>query len=260
MAETRGLRRAVRGLYYGDSRTARVFRYALLAFDIVTVAFFIVSSMVAHEGAFIVVDLAIAALLVVDYLARATAANRPWRFPLRFDSLVDLVVIGSLLAPLFLHNFAFLRVVRMLRLLRSYHLLKQLRDTSKWFRRHEEVVQSTINLFVFVFVVTAVVFVLESQTNPAIGNYFDALYYTVSTLTTTGFGDITMDDTVGRIMTILIMVFGVALFLRLLQTIFRPPKVTYECPTCGLTKHDPDAVHCKHCGETVHITTEGDWA
>jgi voltage-gated potassium channel len=56
---------------------------------------------------------------------------------------------------------------------------------------------------------------------------------------------------------VLIMIFGVSLFIRLAQTLFRPQKVHYECPKCGLSRHDPDAVHCKHCGAVVNIPTEG---
>ena len=55
------------------------------------------------------------------------------------------------------------------------------------------------------------------------------------------------------------MVFGVVLFLRLVQTIFRPQKVDKVCDQCGLRRHDPDAVHCKHCGVIINIETEGDW-
>ena len=55
------------------------------------------------------------------------------------------------------------------------------------------------------------------------------------------------------------MVFGVVLFLRLVQTIFRPQKVDQVCDQCGLRRHDPDAVHCKHCGLVINIETEGDW-
>jgi voltage-gated potassium channel len=94
--------------------------------------------------------------------------------------------------------------------------------------------------------------------NPSIENYVDALYFTVATLTTTGFGDITLEGDSGRLLAIVIMVFGVALFLRLVQTIFRPQKVRYECPDCGLNRHEPDAVHCKHCGRVLHIETEGE--
>jgi voltage-gated potassium channel len=53
------------------------------------------------------------------------------------------------------------------------------------------------------------------------------------------------------------MIVGISLFVRLVQTILRPTKVRYECPTCGLTRHDLDAVHCKHCGHELHIRTEG---
>ncbi|MEZ5723443.1 MAG: ion transporter, partial [Paracoccaceae bacterium] len=45
--------------------------------------------------------------------------------------------------------------------------------------------------------------------------------------------------------------------LRLATALFRPAKVKYTCQTCGLTLHDPDAVHCKHCGTVVKIETEG---
>ena len=73
----------------------------------------------------------------------------------------------------------------------------------------------------------------------------------------TGFGDITLQGTSGRLLAVLIMIFGVSLFIRLAQTVFRPNKVQYECPECGLSRHDADAVHCKHCGTTINIPTEG---
>lgn len=102
-------------------------------------------------------------------------------------------------------------------------------------------------------------FLLKSPGNPDISNYFDALYFTVATLTTTGFGDITLIGTGGHILAVLIMIFGISLFLRLVQTVFRPTKVRYECPTCGLMRHDADAVHCKHCGTILHIENEGSY-
>ena len=77
------------------------------------------------------------------------------------------------------------------------------------------------------------------------------------TLTTTGFGDITMEDPAGRLLAVLIMIFGVSLFIRLAQTLFRSTKVHFECSDGGLTRHDADAVHCKHCGKVIHIETEG---
>ncbi len=259
MAEKSDLQSRLRQLYFGHSNSARIFRYVLLAFDIITIVYFIVSAIADPDRHHHEVDYAIAVVLALDFVARLIAAGSRWRYLASFTSLADVVVVISLIIPAFFENFAFLRVIRMLRLLRSYHLLKELRDTSKWFRRNEEILQSTVNLFVFIFVITAIVFVLEHDRNENINNYLDALYFTVTTLTTTGFGDITMTDTVGRLLTVLIMIFGVALFLRLVQTIFRPSKVNLPCPDCGLNRHDPDAVHCKHCGRMLNIPTEGTW-
>ncbi len=257
--ERRSLKQRLTRLYYGNDSTARTFRLCLLAFDVVTILYFVVSSLIETGATAHAIDYVIAVVLIADYAARLMIAHRPWRAALEFTSIADLVVIGSLLASAFIGNLGFLRVVRMLRLLRSYHVLRELRRHSSWFRRNEEMIQSALNLFVFVFVVTAIVFVLEVHRNPAINNYLDALYYTVTTLTTTGFGDITMTDSMGRALTVLIMVFGVGLFLRLVQTIFRPAKVAYTCTDCGLSRHDPDAVHCKHCGKVLNIPTEGEW-
>ena len=253
------MRKRLKRLYYGDDADSRNFRFGLLIFDLVTVLFFILSSAVEPSTLLYVIDYLIALVLILDFIARSMIANRPWRFVLQFPSIIDLVVIGSLLAPAFIDNLGFLRILRMLRLMRSYHVLRELRGLWPWFRRNDEVIESAINLFVFVFVVTAIVFVIEHDRNPNINHYLDALYFTVATLTTTGFGDITLTDTAGRVLAVVIMVVGVGLFLRLVQTIFRPNKVAFPCPDCGLKRHEPDAVHCKHCGRVLNISTEGEW-
>ena len=83
---------------------------------------------------------------------------------------------------------------------------------------------------------TSVVYVTQHNINPQIANYVDALYFTITTLTTTGFGDITLKSPGGRLLAVIIMVVGVGLFLRLLQAIFRPNKVRFECPSCALLR------------------------
>jgi voltage-gated potassium channel len=173
-------------------------------------------------------------------------------------NLADLVALISFLAPLLGEYFAFLRSLRVLRLLRSYRLQKRLREDFPYFRRNEDIILSAVNLFVFIFVMTEVVFVSQVHSNPNVRNFLDAMYFTITTLTTTGFGDITLQGETGRLLSILIMVFGVSLFLRLIQTMFRPSKVRYTCSQCGLFLHERDAVHCKHCGAILNIPNEGD--
>ncbi len=248
----------LRELYFGESTLSTRFRIGLLIFDVATLIFFVGTTALPPGSSHFGLDYVIAAVLAADLAARTIIAPRKWRSLLNPFSIADMVVIFSLLAPLFFDNLAFLRILRMLRLLRSYHVIRELRQHSAWFRDNEDMLRSATNLIVFVFFVSAIVFVVEGRRNPGIDSFIDALYFTVASLTTTGYGDITMTDSLGRLMTVVIMVVGVALFLRLAQTLFRPQKVRYNCEECGLTRHDPDAVHCKHCGSTLKIKTEGE--
>jgi voltage-gated potassium channel len=99
---------------------------------------------------------------------------------------------------------------------------------------------------------TAVVFETQHRHNPAIGNYLDAFYFTVATLTTTGFGDITLTGTEGRLLAIVMMIVGVSLFVRMVQVLFRPPRAHCRCSSCGLSEHESDAVHCRRCGTPLN--------
>ncbi len=247
----------VRSLYHGASQRSRNFRYGLLAFDVITITLFVVFSMFKTNILIHSIEYGIAIVIFVDFLARLWIANNRSSYLSQFTTWIDIIVLISLLAPLILESFSFLRVLRALRLFRSYHVLNDLRKNSHFFKKNEEIIQSIINLTIFIFTVTALVYVFQVSTNPKINTYIDALYFTVTTLTTTGFGDITLQGDSGRILSILIMVVGVGLFLRLVQTIFRPAKVESKCSDCGLSRHDPDAIHCKHCGKIINIATEG---
>jgi len=252
------LKSTIDNLYTGHSRKAAFFRYALIVFDLSTIIFFIATTPLAPSVAILVADFVLGLLILADFLARLWIAPNKLRMLRQIYTITDAIVIFSLLlAPLFAQNLGFLRVLRTLRLLHSYHVLRDLRRDTSLFKENEDVIVKSVNLAVFVFLVTALVFVLQYGENPEIRGYIDALYFTVSTLTTTGFGDIVLKGDIGRLLAVVIMVVGVALFLRLAQAIFRPQKVAFGCPKCGLNRHDPDAVCCKHCGHVLKIETEG---
>ena len=253
------MRRSLAFLYFDDSWTSTIFRYSMLVFDIFAVAFFIYLSLSDHQSSwFRPIEIGIGIVVLLDFLARFMLARGKWRYLFRITTIADLVVLVSLFIPTFIDNYAFLRILRALRILRSKHIMQDLRERSQFIRRNEEVIQSFVNLFVFIFVMTSIVYELQVRINPDINNHIDALYFTVATLTTTGYGDITIVGTNGRLLSVFIMVLGVSLFLRLLQTLFRPLKVHFRCLHCGLMRHEPDASHCKHCGNIINITTEGE--
>ncbi len=250
------LRAWLRQLYFGATETSRRFRYGLIAFDVATIALFLVVASMPYGPWVVVCDLIMAAVLSLEFAARYLATTNKQRFLWNWTTAADGVVIISLVASSFFDNLGFLRTLRLMAFLRSFHLMRDLRRDWSWFDEHDELVQRSITLAAFVFLVSGFVFVTQNSINPAIRTYLDALYFTIATLTTTGFGDLTLVGAHGRLLSILIMVAGVSLFLRLIQSIFRPSKVRHPCPDCGLIHHEPDAVHCKHCGLVLNIPNE----
>ena len=252
------LRARLRALYHGSTPTAVRFRLTVLAIDFAIIAFFIAAPLLESYGwAFYALDYTIALVLAVDLLARASAYSDPKDWLKRPIVWVDIFVLATLLFPAWLFNLGFLRVLRLWSLVNSEFFWKTVGrrydDT-----RVEDVTKALVSLITFIFVVTGFVYSSFIGRYEGIGGYVDALYFTIGTLTTTGYGDITLPGMWGRLLSIAGMLVGVSLFIRLIQSVIRPHKVTYECPTCGLLRHDPDAVHCKACGELLAIPNDSD--
>jgi voltage-gated potassium channel len=248
----------LRDLYDSDSPEAHRFRYGLLAFDLGVTLFIVVTSFLPRAPVLEAIDVVIGLVILADLAARLAISRQRWKDFLHPLTWVDVITVISFLAPVTGEAAAFLRILRTWRLLHSPRLLTRLRADSSFFCRYEEIIVAVTNLAVFIFIMTGIVYATQHWSNPHIMNYADALYFTVTALTTTGFGDITLPGTTGRMISVIIMIFGVTLFLRLAQVLFRPNKVRFPCPACGLQRHEPDAVHCKACGTILNIPDEND--
>jgi voltage-gated potassium channel len=253
----RTLKETVRSLYEGEGDAGDRFRYALLAFDVLTILYLVATSFFTRGLHIEVIDRAIGTVFLIDVLARLWISRRPLRDLIHPYGLADIAVVTSLLLPVWGEGLAFLRVLRLFRVMHSRQTLRQLRQDMPLFARNESTVCAAFNLLIFVFAMTALVYQLQSGVNDKITNYIDALYFTVATLSTTGFGDVTLIGTSGKLLSVAIMIFGISLFLRLIQVVLRPSKAEHQCPVCGLRRHDHDAVHCKACGTILNIVDDG---
>jgi voltage-gated potassium channel len=229
---------------------------ALLAFiDLAILAFFLLGPYLRDTPSYLIIDYTIAAWVGAELLARSLAAPSLGRFLKMPMTWIDLVILGTLLFPDTLFNFAFLRVMRIWAIGRS-PLLKEIMRRFGCLHL-QDVTRACLNFLVFLFMVTGFVYTTFFYDRSSGEGFVDALYFTVATITTTGFGDITLPGTLGKLTSVVTMIIGISLFVRLAQAIVRPPKVTFQCSECGLQKHDADAVHCKACGHLLNIPDEG---
>lgn len=250
------LRARLHELYRGESPAAARFQWWAAAGDILVVGFFVLGPILQDHPRFLWIDYAIALLLSADFAARALATNnlRAWlKEPVVW---MDALVLATLLAPGWLVNLGFLRVLRLWTLSRKDMFWRSL--DRRGYREWQDVARALVNLLTCLFLISGFIFVVFARADSGMEGYVDALYFTVATVTTTGFGDITLPGTAGKLTAIVTMIVGISLFVQLAQAVFKPYKIFFTCPNCALQRHEPDAVHCKACGEVLKIPDNGD--
>ncbi len=252
---TQSIRQRLTRLYYGRDTAAIRFQFALMIIDIAIIGFFLAGPYLRDRPSYLILDYTIAAWIALELIAQWSATYPARRYLMRPMTWIDLFVLCTLLFPQWLFNFAFLRVARIWAVAQRPVFTLMLNRLG--LKEQTDVVTAFINLFVFLFLVTGFVYTFFFYREDAGTGFIDALYFTVATVTTTGFGDITLPGTAGKLTSIVTMIIGISLFVRLAQAIVRPYKVTFPCPQCGLQRHDADAVHCKACGHVLNIPDEG---
>lgn len=246
------LRRIERGR---DSRALR-WQAVLAVVDVSIISFFIFGPFLRSGPSYLVIDYMIAVWILAELLARAFATGSVKAFLKRPMTWIDLVILATLLFPDALFNFAFLRAMRLWAVGGSPLFALILERLGG--RRYKDIARASLNFLVFLFMVTGFVYTTFFYHQSGVVGFVDALYFTVATMTTTGFGDITLPGVLGKLTSVVTMIVGISLFVRLAQAIFRPYKVQYPCEKCGLQRHEVDAVHCKACGHLLNIPNDND--
>ncbi|PCI89610.1 ion transporter [Candidatus Kaiserbacteria bacterium] len=238
-------------LFHKRTRKSIIFNRFLIILNVSVFGIFVLEALYSGSQAIRIAEVMFGLLFLLEYMARLWIAPKRLSFAFNVFSIIDVLVIISLFSPLFIGNLALLRVLRSLKILRTYYLLHLAKKESKFLFHYSNTIESLLNFLVFLAIMTIIVFVAEAQFNPHINSYLDALYFTVSTLTTTGYGDVTAIGPWGKLLSVVAMLIGITLFLQLTRTVFRGAKIQYSCKNCGLSAHDLDSIHCKHCGAPI---------
>lgn len=219
---------------------------------ILLLEFFIPNNFILRE-----IQIFLAVFFIWELFLRMKLHKFKSKYILKPINLLDIVIIISIFIRYYYWDHALLHFFTALKILRSYRVIHDLSKVNKFFAKNKDLIFSVLNLLIFTFFMASLVFVAQVANNSEINTFLDALYFTLATLTTTWFWDITVIWDTGKVLAILIMTLWTGLFLRLVTVIFRPIKKHAPCKHCGLTRHDKDASHCKHCGKIMYI--KNDW-
>ena len=131
-----------------------------------TVLFIVFTTFLRDNSTLEWLDIVFGVLILLDFLARLAISRNRLRELAHPAAWADMAAIVSFLAPVAGEAAGFLRILRTVRLLHTYQLLARLRKDSQWFRRHEDVVLATVNLFVFLFVMSGIVYASQVRPQP----------------------------------------------------------------------------------------------
>ena len=204
----------------GNDRLSSVYDIAMI---IVIVISLIPLAFKSDNTVFNLMDKVCVSIFIVDYLLRWITADYKFEKPgawsfLRYPSspmaVVDLVSILPSLSFLG-SGFKLLRVLRMIRAMRVFRVFKAMRY-SKSFEIIGNVLRSSKNSLIavcvlaggYILISALVIFNVEPD---SFGSFFDAVYWATVSLTTVGYGDIYPVSTLGRIITMVSSVFGIAI-------------------------------------------------
>jgi voltage-gated potassium channel len=199
-------------------------------------------------------------LFTIEYVARLVTAKNARHYAFSFFGIVDLLAVAPIYLSLLFaveHSYT---VVRSLRLLRVFRILKLSEYVGEAVALRVALQASARKITVFLLAVLTIVIIVGAMMYQVEGeaNGFTSIpvgmYWAIVTVTTVGYGDISPHTVPGRMLASLLMTIGygiIAVPTGIVTFEFArasAAKLSRVCPACGLSPHDPDALCCKRCG------------
>lgn len=220
-----------------------------------------------HEGFLNILEWTFTVIFSLEYVLRIWLVRKPWKYIFSFMGIVDLLSTIPTYISLFIAGPQYLLVIRTVRLLRVFRVLKLTRYLSEANVLRNALAASAAKITVFIGGVIVLVLILGSLMYIVEGpeNGFTSIpasmYWTIVTITTVGYGDITPVTTLGQTIASVVMLLGYGIIavptgIVTAEMAFskKEQKVsTQACKSCSHEGHDPDADYCKYCGEHLNL-------
>lgn len=222
----------------------------------------------------ILAEWAFTVLFTVEYLLRLWLSRRPLNYALSFFGIIDLIACLPQYVALIVgtgYGFGVVRVLRLLRMFRVLKMVSHLRGARIILRALSAARPKITVFFTFVLLLctiagTLIYFVESGEPNTRFTSIPTSIYYSVVSVTTVGYGDITVTTDIGRFITTLMILAGYAIIAVptgiVAADISRAEAAEGEeaaaCPACGVYGHVHNAKFCYSCGDSLSWTEAGE--
>lgn len=248
-----------------DTRAGRKFDIVLLWAIVLSILVVMIESVadIRHQYGYWlrILEWAFTVIFTIEYIARVVSIGKPWHYITSFYGIIDFLSVIPTYLSLLISGGQYLLIIRALRLLRIFRILKLSRYMGEGKLLSSALKASRHKITVFMWAVLTIVVIMGTLMYMIEGgkNGFTSIpksiYWAIVTLTTVGYGDIAPQTVLGQMIASVIMILGYAIIAvptGIVTAEITQAKITNRfiknCKKCGFDNHAPDAIFCKKCG------------
>ncbi len=256
-------------IYEADTPAGKLFDIILLWVILFSILLVMLESVASlnhkYHDFFDISEWIVTILFTIEYIARIIAIKNPKKYIFSFYGIIDLLSTLPKYISLIFAGTHYLVAIRALRLLRIFRILKLMKFVGASNLIMISLRNSRAKIFVFLFTVIilsvilgTIMYLVEGPAN-GFTSIPISIYWTIVTLTTVGYGDITPVTPLGQFISIFVMIIGYGIIavptgIITAEMAIRSSIVeinTRNCHNCNATKHKDSAHYCYKCGDPL---------
>ncbi|RTY66707.1 ion transporter [Flavobacterium sp. GSP27] len=255
-------------IYGTNTASGRMFDLVLLGVILLSVVIVMLETVKGFDTKYhqelIILEWVITIFFTLEYILRIISIKKPVKYVLSFYGIIDLIATLPMYLSLFYFGTSVLTVVRALRLLRLFKILKHPKFSSQSTHLKEALIASRGKILIFIYfmlissiLIGSVMYVVEGKES-GFTSIPTSIYWTIVTLTTVGYGDISPITPLGQAIASVVMIMGygiIAVPTGIVSAEFansnrKKPRAERinPCTVCGTDGHEYNAKYCYHCG------------
>jgi voltage-gated potassium channel len=261
-------------IYGTNTRAGRLFDLILLGVILLSVFLVMMETVQGFDAKYhkqlVFFEWVITIFFTLEYILRIISIDKPIRYIFSFYGIIDLIATLPMYLSLFFPGTRISLVIRALRLLRLFKILNHPKFTSQSSHMKEALNASRRKITVFIYfvlistiIIGSVMYIVESKES-GFTSIPMSIYWTIVTLTTVGYGDISPQTPLGQFLAAFVMILGygiIAVPTGIVTAEFAKKNsnqgpnvdtIKTNCAACGTITLNKEAKFCYHCGNKLN--------
>jgi len=257
-------------IFESETKAGKLFDVVLLIMIILSIGVLMLESVpeyyTSFKYLFITLEWVFTIFFTIEFILRLYCVYSPKRYISSFFGIVDLLSVLPSYLTFFIPGMNSLMIIRGLRLLRVFRIFKL--DTfidqgniiiRALHQSRNKIIIFTTTIIILVSIFGSIMFLIEHNVNSNFDSIPRSIYWSIVTITTVGYGDISPTTPLGQFVASIIMLLGYVIIAiptgivtsAIIMDNNRKDVNTITCPNCMKEGHDSMAIYCDRCGHEL---------